>query len=112
MALILSRIAAPAFNNMDNTKELSASEQEKTEDVEMKVSEDLAALLRANLEMTKEIHAMVRHINSYVAWQRLFGWLKFLLLLIPLIIGVIYLPPLLREYYQQFVQLLANGAGI
>ncbi len=112
MALILSRIAAPAFNNMDNITETATSEQKKTENIETKAPDDLASLLQANLEMTKEIHAMVRHINSYVAWQRVFGWLKFLLLLIPLIIGVIYLPPLLREYYQQLVQLIANGAGI
>jgi hypothetical protein len=65
---------------------------------------DLAVLLQANLEMTKEIRAMVRHINTYVAWQRLFGWIKFLLILIPLIIGAIYLPPLLKDYYQQLLQ--------
>lgn len=97
---------------MDKTTTTIASEEEKTENIEAIAPDDLAALLRANLEMTKEIHAMVRHINSYVAWQRVFGWLKFLLLLIPLIIGVIYLPPLLREYYQQLVQLIANGAGL
>ncbi len=108
----MSRIAAPVFNNMDNIAETVSSEQKKIEDTKAKVPDDLAALLRANLEMTKEIHAMVRHINSYVAWQRVFGWLKFLLLLIPLIIGVIYLPPLLRDYYQQMIQLMAGGAGL
>jgi len=66
-------------------------------------SDDLAALLKANLEMTKDIRAMVKHINNYVAWQRMFGWLKFLLILIPLIIGVMYLPPLLQDYYQQML---------
>lgn len=108
----MSRIAAPVFNNMDNIAKTVSNEQKKTEDIEAQVPDDLAALLRANLEMTKEIHAMVRHINSYVAWQRVFGWLKFLLLLIPLIIGVIYLPPLLRDYYQQMIQLMAGGAGL
>jgi len=97
---------------MDNIAKTVSNEQKKTEDIEAQVPDDLAALLRANLEMTKEIHAMVRHINSYVAWQRVFGWLKFLLLLIPLIIGVIYLPPLLRDYYQQMIQLMAGGAGL
>ncbi len=65
--------------------------------------DDIAALLKANLEMTKDIRAMVKHINNYVAWQRMFGWLKFLLILIPLIIGVMYLPPLLQDYYQQML---------
>lgn len=66
-------------------------------------SDDIAALLKANLEMTKDIRAMVKHINNYVAWQRVFGWIKFLLILIPLIIGVMYLPPLLQDYYQQML---------
>lgn len=75
-------------------------------------NEDLASLLRENLEMTKDIRAMVKHINHYVAWQRLFTWIKFLLILVPLIIGALYLPPLLREAYQQFLSIASGQAGM
>lgn len=76
-----------------------------------KDSEDVAALLRENLEMSREIRAMVRHINNYVAWQRIFGWIKVLLIVIPLIIGVLYLPPLLKDIFSQYESLLNGGLG-
>lgn len=79
------------------------------DDIQAENKEDLAALLQANLAMTKEIQAMVKHINTYVAWQRLFGWIKLILILVPLIIGVIYLPPLIRDYYQQLLQTVGGG---
>ncbi len=72
-------------------------------------SDDITTLLKANLEMTRDIRAMVKHINNYVAWQRMFGWLKFLLILVPLIIGVMYLPPLLQDYYQQMLEVFSSN---
>jgi hypothetical protein len=66
-------------------------------------------LLKENLEMNQEMRSMIRHINTYVAWQRIFGWLKLLLILIPLVIGVIYLPPLFQNFYQQFIAMMSGG---
>jgi len=79
--------------------------------IALEPSEDITTLLKANLEMTKDIRAMVKHINNYVAWQRMFAWLKVLLILVPLIIGVMYLPPLLQNYYQQLSGMI-NGNQI
>ncbi len=95
---------------MDNQTPLQTSVE--VDDIQAENKEDLAALLRANLAMTKEIQAMVKHINTYVAWQRLFGWIKLILIIIPLIIGVIYLPPLIRDYYQQLLQTLGSGLAL
>jgi len=92
------------MENLDNNADLSAldlANQDK--------SEDLTALLKSNLEMTKEIRAMVKHINNYVAWQRLFAWIKVFLILIPLIIGALYLPPLLKDVFSQYSSLLNGG---
>ncbi len=72
-------------------------------------SEDLASLLKANLEMTKDIQVMVQRINRYVAWQRLFSWLRILLILIPLIIGALYLPPLFRDIINQYNSLIGGS---
>jgi hypothetical protein len=69
----------------------------------------LQSLLEENLAMTKEIRAMVRHINVYVAWRRIFGWLKMFIILVPIIVGIIYLPPIIRDAYNDFMQLIAGG---
>lgn len=76
----------------------------KTED-----NHELKELLRENLELTKEIRSMVNHINRYVAWQRIFGILKVLIILIPIILGVIYLPPLLKEPYKQLLSIVQSN---
>lgn len=94
------------MDNIQTNPDLSG-----TETIISHEKEDLADLLKSNLEMTKEIRAMVRHINNYVAWQRVFGWIKVLLIIIPLIIGVLYLPPLLKDMFNQYTSLLNGGLG-
>ncbi|MCF7860123.1 hypothetical protein K9M09_00680 [Patescibacteria group bacterium] len=87
-------------------------ERESSSAMGMDANQDLRALLRENLEMTKEIRAMVRHINVYVAWQRIFGWLKVLLIVVSvasLVIGIIYLPPIFTNAYQNLLQLITGN---
>jgi len=91
------------------SENLNKEDGNEAADVDIETSQDLQALLRENLEMTKEIRAMVRHINVYVAWQRIFGWLKVLLILIPVILGIIYLPPIFSDAYHNFLQLITGS---
>jgi hypothetical protein len=64
-------------------------------------------LLENNTQDIKEIKVMVNHINTYVAWQKIFAWLKLIIIIIPLTIGLIYLPPLVREAYQKILSILS-----
>jgi len=75
-------------------------------------SEDIKAMLAENLEMNKEILVYVKKINTYIGWQRIYGWVKFFIILIPIIIGVLYLPPFIRDAYQQLINLIKSGSGI
>jgi len=98
---------------MDNQSEIKnnfsqSSVLEKDESKEI-FDQSLRSLLEENLAMTKEIRAMVKHINVYVAWQRIFGWVKVFLILIPLILGIIYLPPIFEEAYHNFMKLIAGS---
>lgn len=85
---------------------LEIKEQEQNKDY----MERMEALLKENLEMSQEMRIMVRHINTYVAWRKVFAWVKLLLILIPVIIGFIYLPPLFQDFYQQFISFMSGGA--
>lgn len=72
-------------------------------------SQEVLDLLKTNLEMTKEIQVNVRHINEYVAWQRIFSWLKILFIVVPIVLGVIYLPPLLKDAFNQYGSLISGA---
>jgi len=100
---------------MDNQKKIDNDLAEVLlPEVTVDKNDVLQSLLKENLAMTKEIRAMVRHINVYVAWQRIFGWAKLFLILIPVILGIIYLPPIFEDAYQNFMKLVAGSitAGV
>jgi hypothetical protein len=90
----------------DKEKNIINNEDDLSDDIRMNKIE---ALLQENLEMNKEMKIMIRHINTYVAWQRIFAWLKLLLILISLSIGFIYLPPLFENLYQQAISFMSGG---
>lgn len=77
------------------------------------MDEEIKKLLEKNLAMTEEIYKMTKSIKSFVVWERVFGVIKLLLIAVPIILGIIYLPPLLNNVIGQYQSLLggANGAG-
>lgn len=75
-------------------------------------SEEILSLLQENKATNRELLTMIRHINVWVAWQRIFFWLKLILVLISLGIGFLYLPPFIKNSYQQLIDIMTSGAGI
>ncbi len=69
-------------------------------------SEELKKLLRDNLERSDEILKISQEIKRYIRWQNLWGILRLLLIAIPIILGFIYLPPLVKEVFQSYKTLL------
>lgn len=64
--------------------------------------ENLKALIDQNSKKTDQILEKVNWIRSYLKMQQIIGLIKFLLIIIPIILGLIYLPPMLKEYLDQF----------
>ena len=75
------------------------------------MDEEIKKLLEKNLELNTEIHEMVKSIKNYVVWARIFSILKILIILVPIILGIIYLPALLGNAFGQYKELLGGGAG-
>lgn len=69
-------------------------------------SVQITELLEKNLEMTQEIFKMTKSIKSYLLWQRVYGFIKFVIIIVPLVLGVIYLPPILKNLFGQYQGLL------
>lgn len=70
------------------------------------ITNEQLELLRRNLELSEEILKKTDYIRSYVKWQKIWGVFNILIIAIPIIIGIVYLPPLIREYLEQFTSLI------
>jgi hypothetical protein len=72
----------------------------------------LEKLVQENIELTKELKQSVDKINRWIAWQRVWTALKILIIVIPIVIGLIYLPPLLSSIFSQYQQLFFGFGDI
>ena len=75
------------------------------------MEEEIKKLLKENLKLNQEIYKMVKGIKSFLFWQRIWGVIKILIIVAPIIIGIIYLPPLFKQVMGQYQSLLGVGQG-
>lgn len=76
------------------------------------MDEEIKKLLEQNLELNREIFQHTKYIKNYVFWAQIAGVIKILLIVVPIIIGIIYLPPLLKNVFDQYKDLLGIQAGV
>jgi hypothetical protein len=68
---------------------------------------DLANLLRANLKNGEETLKILAELKKYIRWQQIWSAIRLLLIVVPLVLGVIYLPPIIKDVfsvYQSFLK--------
>ena len=63
---------------------------------------EITKLLRDNLACSREILAKMSRIKKYVFWQQTWGIIRLLIILVPIVLGFIYLPPLIRDSIEQY----------
>ena len=88
--------------NLRYTKSLRNNGSSK----EVEVQEKLQKLLEENLKISKDLYNMTKKIKRWVVWQRVWGMVKILIIVIPIVLGAIYLPPLLKEAVKPYQELL------
>lgn len=75
-------------------------------------SDDLKSLVEKNIKWSQVIYEQnkkVKHRLDLIIWG---GVLKWLIILAPIILGVIYLPPLIKPLINQYSGLLGTGGGL
>ncbi len=72
---------------------------------------ELKELLEKNLALTEEIHEMTHKIKRYITFQKVLSFIYFLLIVVPLVLGAIYLPPLIKNMVGQYSDLIGLPAG-
>lgn len=92
-----------------------AKELNTIQDLPVSVSnEELKGLLEQNLALLKETHEMTHKIKGYITFQKVMSIIYLVLILGPIIFSIIYLPPLLKNAFGQYSDLLnpANPGAI
>jgi len=79
-------------------------------------NQNIEELLKQNLEITRDLQERVQKIHNFIKWQRIFGVLKVLIIVVPLILSIIYLPAILKNVITPYQELLGgtqdfNSAG-
>lgn len=70
--------------------------------------EKLEGLLQDNLKSSAEVLKAVNSIKKYIRWQQVWSTLRFFLIAIPIALGFIYLPPLIKDALQSYKTFLIN----
>ena len=68
-------------------------------------------ILQKLLEQSTENNELLHKIRSYQNQQRLMGYLKLLIIVVPIVLSIIYLPAILKPYWDQYQQILGSGIG-
>jgi len=77
-------------------------------DGEKPKEERLAELLERNLALTEEIYKMTKSVKRYINFQKVMSVIYFVLIVVPIILSVLYLPPLLKGIFSQYESVLGG----
>jgi len=75
-------------------------------------NEEIKQLLEKNLEYNMAIYEMAKKTKRYILISQIMGVVRILVFAVPLILALIYLPPLIKNYMAPYQELLGNSGGI
>jgi|GEM_PF-1070231 len=64
--------------------------------------EDLVRMLQENLKKNDEILIAIKEIKKYIRWQKAWSIIRFLIIAIPIVLSLIYLPPIIQDSIQSY----------
>jgi hypothetical protein len=70
------------------------------------MEDDLKQILEKLTKFSEENNVILKSIKRHFMWQRIFALFYFILIVGPIIIGIIYLPPLLNNSFSEYKDLL------
>lgn len=71
----------------------------------------LERLLKKNIELNEKIYESCKKTEKYIFHIKIFGILKFLIVIIPIVFGVIYLIPFLKDFIGMYKDFFTNTGG-
>jgi len=93
----------------DKIEKVETDSLEKNDVAETTPKEEIKELLEKNLKWSQIIYEQNRRINRKLLWTAIAGWLRLLLILIPLVLALLFLPTILNNVWSQYGELLGVG---
>lgn len=72
-------------------------------------SGDLKSLIEKNIKWSQVIYEQNKKMNRRLTWMVAGSYLRLAIILIPLILALIFLPPFLQSFMEQYSSLLGIG---
>jgi hypothetical protein len=69
-------------------------------------NQEIKELLEKNLALSEKVAEDLVRVKNFIKWQNIWATIRLLIVVIPIIIGFIYLPPLIKEYLSNYFQFL------
>lgn len=85
----------------------------KDEDIDLKNVDHktLEALLTKHLKWSQLIYEQNQKIEKRLLWMAIAGYVRLAIILIPLILAIVYLPPLLSNFLEQYQAVVGVDVG-
>ena len=75
------------------------------------MDEEIKKLLAENLAKSEEMYELMRKLKRYLLVAQIFSVLKLLLIVVPIILAIIYLPPFLGDALGQYREILGSDVS-
>ena len=69
---------------------------------------ELEKLLQDNLKYSKVIYERIRKIEKAITWMKVFSILRIIIIVVPIVLAILYLPPLWKKTMQKYQGLLGR----
>jgi len=70
---------------------------------------ELKNLTKRNIEYSKKILEMEEKQRRYILWIKIINLIKLFIILIPIILALIYLPPIVQDFFAKYKELFGPG---
>lgn len=69
-------------------------------------NQEIKELLEKNLALSEKMVEDLARVKNFIKWQNIWSTVRLLIIVIPIILGFIYLPPLIKESLGNYFQIL------
>ncbi len=97
-----------ASSAQEADSEQAASERLVVTKTRAATPEHLRELLEKNLKWSQIIYEQNRRLNRKLLWMSIASWFKLALVVIPLILGLLFLPPFFRQLLENYGSLFQS----
>ena len=97
------------FRHKEATTDETEKKQEPIIAEAVKPEPSLKELIEKNLKWSQIIYEQNRKINNKLLWSTIASWFYIIIILAPIVVGIIYLPPLLKPIISQYQNLMGDS---